>query len=397
MEVMNMFDIIIKNGRIIDHGSNLDSIKDIFIKNGVFVDGEKLKGDKKAEKIIDATGCIVAPGFLDTHTHLFWGGSGDLSTNADISCLPNCVTTGIDAGSTGISSFESFYRSNIVNSETTIKALIHPCITGVQVPPSEELENPAWFNPERIRELFDKYPNVIKGLKIRMSKGTVGEFGMEPILKTREIAEFVKENGHHCMVGVHFSDLADDVSMKEFVDNLKKGDILYHFYHPAGDSIFDSDGNIMDCVLEARERGVLFDSARGRINFSIENVLKASKLGFYPDIISTDLGRRTLYRKPNFSLIHSMSLLLNVGMPIENIIKAVTYTPSKTLGIENEVGTLKLGNLADVAIIKIIDMKKIYGDTFGGSFEGDKLIIPMATIKSGRTVFQQIFMDNEIC
>lgn len=392
-----MFDIIIRNGRVIDYGSNTDEIKDIFIKKGCFVNEDTFNKETKAEKVIDATGCIVAPGFIDSHTHLFYGGSGDLSTHADISCLPSCVTTGIDAGSTGISSFESFYKSNIVNSETTIKALLHPCITGVQVPPLEEEENPEWFNAERMKELFDKYPDVLRGLKIRMSKGTAGVYGIEPILRTQEIAEAIRDSGHHCMLGVHFSDLADGVQMKEFVDTLRNGDILYHFYHPSGDSIFNPDGSIMDCVLEARERGVLFDSARGRINFSIKNVLKASKLGFYPDIISTDLGRRTLYRKPNFSIINSMSLFLNVGMPIENIIKSVTYTPSKVFGIENEVGTIKTGNIADVAIIKIINMKRIYGDTFGGLFEGEKLIVPMATVKSGRTVFQQVFMDNEIC
>ncbi|MDD4680449.1 MAG: amidohydrolase family protein [Clostridia bacterium] len=392
-----MYDIIIRNGRVIDHASNTDAIKDIFIKDGYIVDKNVNEKEVKAEKIIDATGCIVTPGFLDSHTHLFWGGSGDLSTHADISCLPNCVTTGIDAGSTGVSSFESFYRSNIVNSETTIKVLLHPCITGVQVPPSEEEENPAWFKTERMRQLFDKYPDVLRGLKIRMSKGTAGVYGMEPIYKTQEIAQLIREDGHHCMLGIHFSDLADGVEMKEFVDSIRTGDILYHFYHPSGNSIFNSDGSIMDCVLEARERGVLFDSARGRINFSIENILKASKLGFYPDIISTDLGRRTLYRKPNFSIINSMSLFLNVGMPIEDIIKSVTYTPSKAFGIENEVGAIKVNGIADVAIIKIINMRKTYGDTFGGSFEGEELIIPMATIKAGRTVFQQISMDNEIC
>lgn len=390
-----MFDLAIINGEIIDPATGISEKKDIFINNEHFIE-EPIKGKQDAEKIIDAKGCYVCPGFIDGHTHVYWGGSGELSTKADISCLPNGVTTAIDAGSTSIANFESFYKNDIINSETNIKALLHPCITGIQLPPAEEDENPDNFDAGKILRMFMKYPNVLKGLKIRMSKGTIRDYGIKPIVATREIANQINDVGLHCVMGVHFSELAKGVSMSEFLDELRSGDIVYHFYHPSGESIFNSDGTIMDCVIKAREKGVLFDSARGRINFSIHNLIKASNHGFYPDIISTDLGRRTLYRKPNFSILHSMSMLLNVGMKIEDIIAAVTCNPACAYGIQDEVGSIELGRVADIAIIKIVDMEKNYSDTFGEKFVGNKLIVPMATIKSGRTVFQQIYMDNEL-
>lgn len=388
-----MYDILVKNGHVIDSLLHIDKKCDIAVKNGRIVAAD---AEQEARKVVDAEGCYVTPGFIDAHTHLYYGGSGALSTNADVSCLPNCVTTGCDAGSTSIWNFDSFYRSEIVNSMTDIIAMLHPCITGVQLPPAEEDQNPNNFDAEAIREFFRKYPDTLRGLKIRMSKGTVRGYGISPIKRAVEIADSIQEEKLHCMITCHFSDLADGVSMEMLLDTLRPGDVISHIFHPAGESIFNPDGSIMECVDRAREKGIMFDSSRGRINFSVENICKASEQGFFPDIISTDLGRHTLYLKPNFSILNSMSLFLNVGMPLKDIIKAVTYNPAKAFGIVERAGSLREGSNADIAIIKIIDLKRTYADTVGGKFVGEKLMIPMATIKAGQVVFQQIFMDDQL-
>ena len=388
-----MYDIVIKNGTIIDPSQGICEQKTIAIKDGVIVPYDEREDVKKT---IDAKDCIVSPGFIDAHNHLFYYGTGLLSTKADISCLPNCVTTACDAGSTSIWNFESFYRTEIINSLTNIIAMLHPCITGVQFPPAEEIENPDYFNEEEIIKFFRKYSHVLRGLKIRMSKGTAGSFGLSPITRTEEIAEAIRQDGHHCMVTCHYSDLADGVKMEDFMAAFKAGDIVAHVYHPDGDSIFNPDGTIMECVQEARARGVLFDSSRARINFSLSNILKGAEQGFYPDIMSTDLAKKTLYYKPSFSILWSMSLFLNVGMPLEDIIKSVTYTPARAFGLDDKIGSLKEGYVADVAVVKIVEQKKTYADLHDTKIIGDKVIVPMATIRAGSVLFQQIFMDDEL-
>lgn len=388
-----MIDIVIKNGRVIDYYNGTDQVMNLAVKDGLFCmydDNEDVK------KTIDAEGCIVTPGFIDSHMHAHYWGTGGLSNKADISCLPNGVTSCVDAGSTGILGFESFYRTEIVNSLTSIYAMLHPCSVGVQLPPMEEIEDPKGFNVNEILRLFAKYPDVLKGLKIRMSKGTASGFGMAPIYKSEEISEMIKETGQHCLVMCHFSDLADDVTMDEFVNAFKKGDVIAHPYHPAGGSIFDPDGKILDSVYEARDRGVYFDSARARINFSLSNIIKAANQGFYPDMMGTDLAKYSLYWKPSYSIIWSMSMFLNVGMPLKDIYKSVTYTPALAMGILDKAGKIEIGKPADITITKVVDKKLRFADLFGTEIVGEKIIVPMATVKDGRVVFQQIFMDDEL-
>ena len=63
--------ILIQNGRVMDPATKMDVIADIEIENGKIVqigNCQSENGDKY-ERIIDATGCVVAPGLLDVHVH----------------------------------------------------------------------------------------------------------------------------------------------------------------------------------------------------------------------------------------------------------------------------------------------------------------------------------------
>jgi len=62
-----MFDIIIKNGFIIDGTGNPWYKADMAIKNGKIIKIGNIK--ESGNKIINARGLIVSPGFIDPHTH----------------------------------------------------------------------------------------------------------------------------------------------------------------------------------------------------------------------------------------------------------------------------------------------------------------------------------------
>lgn len=61
--------LLIKGGRVINPGKDFDAVSDVLVENGKIVAiGENLEASDA--KIIDAKGKVVAPGFIDMHTHL---------------------------------------------------------------------------------------------------------------------------------------------------------------------------------------------------------------------------------------------------------------------------------------------------------------------------------------
>ena len=58
-------EFIVKNARVIDPSRNIDKVCDVKVRDGAFA-----ASVSKSAKIIDAKGLILAPGFVDLHTHL---------------------------------------------------------------------------------------------------------------------------------------------------------------------------------------------------------------------------------------------------------------------------------------------------------------------------------------
>jgi len=61
--------LLIKNGRVIDPASGYDGVADVWMEDGV-IKGVGAGLTAASSEVIDATGLIVAPGFIDMHVHL---------------------------------------------------------------------------------------------------------------------------------------------------------------------------------------------------------------------------------------------------------------------------------------------------------------------------------------
>lgn len=64
--------LIIKNGRVVDPGRNLDQAADVLLQDGRITAVGEVSAEQLPEgcQIIDATGLVVSPGFIDIHCHL---------------------------------------------------------------------------------------------------------------------------------------------------------------------------------------------------------------------------------------------------------------------------------------------------------------------------------------
>lgn len=103
--------LLIKNGRVVSPLNGLDETLDILIDNGKILD-LKAKIETAADKVVDATRLVVAPGFIDMHVHLREPGYEEKETIltgsraaarggfTSIGCMPNTQPVNDNSGVT---------------------------------------------------------------------------------------------------------------------------------------------------------------------------------------------------------------------------------------------------------------------------------------------------------
>ena len=231
-----------------------------------------------------------------------------------------------------------------------------------------------------MERIYHENKDNILGLKIRQSEELTQGLGIEPLRETVRIADKIG-----CPVEVHCTNIP--VSTEEVLNILRQGDIFEHVYQGAQNTIIDPNGKLYDCVLKARERGILFDTAEGRKHGDFEVMLAAKEQGFIADMCSTDLVLASMFRRPIFSLPNLMSRYICMGIPMEHVVRMSTVNPAKLMKMEEQIGCLSEGARADVAIFDWVDYEQIYRDWKGSQFIADKLLKPEMTIKDGQIMY----------
>ena len=172
---------------------------------------------------------------------------------------------------------------------------------------------------------------------------------------------------------------------------LRPGDVYCHMYQGTGETILDPRGKVRPQLFAARRAGVLFDTANGRKNFSFKVAKAALADGFLPDIISSDVTRKTLFSDFVFSLPFIMTKFLNMGLSLETVVAACTSAPARTLGMRGKLGTLAPGAFADVAIFRHTKKQPLETrDDLGDSLMVDEWLVPRMTILNGKIAYRQI-------
>lgn len=370
-----MLDLLVTNGHVIDPYSGVNGRKDIAIYNGKIVRYEE---GEEARHVINAEGKLVFPGLIDSHAHMFVDGT-DIGIMPDVAYLPTGVTAAVDA-TAGCSTYNMFRQSVIARSKVTIKSFLQVCSAGLTTTSYHENINPKYFNEQKMARIYEENKDNILGLKIRQSEELTDGLGIEPLRATVRIAEKLG-----CPVEVHCTNIP--VSTEEVLNTLRPGDIFEHVYQGAKNTIIDENGKLYDCVLKARERGIIFDTAEGRKHGDFDVMMKAMEQGFIADMCSTDLVSGSLFRRPIYSLPNLMSRYICMGIPMEHVVRMSTANPARLMRMEGQIGCLAEGAQADVAIFDWIDCHQTYRDWKGSTFEADKLLKPEMTIKGGQIMY----------
>lgn len=379
-----MYSILIRNGKVIDPFNSISDELDIAVEGGKIsaVDGII---DGEAVNEIDASGCIVVPGLIDHHAHV-WP-LAKIGIPAESVCFSSGVTTVVDAGSTGAETFRQ-HKDFIAKSKLTVKAYINVCSTGLDSLPAElEDVNPDHFDEGAIRELFEEEGGNLLGLKLRTSKEIVKDMGYEPLRQTVNLAEKLGLS-----VMVHCTN--PPAEMSELLSCLRSGDVLTHMYMNKGSTILDGLGRVSRAALEARERGVIFEAADARAHFGFNVAEKAIRGGFFPDILATDITKLSVYLRPTaFSMASQLAKYSMLGIQEDELFRLCTINPAKHMGLD--AGTLSVGANADIAIFRREEFSvqfgdRPYSDETAELRYGEYIYRPLMTVKNGEIVFRDI-------
>ena len=380
-----MHQVLIKNGRVIAPANNINSVLDVAVNDGKISQlGENL--NVEAVNVIDASGCIVTPGLVDHHAHVY--PLAKIGIPAETVCFASGVTTVVDAGSTGAKTFRR-YKNFLEISKLTVKAYINVCSNGLDSLPAEmEDVNPEHFDAGEIRELFDedaRNGKMLLGLKLRTSKEIVKDLGYEPLRQTVKLAESLGLS-----VMVHSTNPPGEMS--ELLSYLRAGDVITHMYMNKGSTIIDETGHVIKAAYDARKRGVIFETADARGHFGFSTAEPAIRENFYPDILATDLTKLSMHLRPTtFNMANQLAKYSMLGIPEYELFKLCTINPARHMKIN--AGSLTVNSPADIAIFRREERRVIFGDRADKSAqirEGKFIYRPILTVKNGEIVFRDI-------
>jgi dihydroorotase len=105
--------------------------------------------------------------------------------------------------------------------------------------------------------------------------------------------------------------------------HLRPGDIYTHTYLDRV-PMLDEHGKVRPYLFEARKRGVIFDAGHGGGSFVFRQAVPATRQGFFPDSISTDLHIGSMNTGMK-DMVNVMSKFLNLRMPLKDVVRASTW------------------------------------------------------------------------
>jgi dihydroorotase len=372
------YDLILRGGHVIDPSQRIDGIMDVAFKCGkAAAVAPNLKAGPDTE-IRDVSGHYVAPGLIDMHTHVYWGGTS-LGIDPDAFCRASGVTTSVDTGSAGPGNWLGFRKHVIERCEARVLAYLHVSFAGiygfsktVMVGESEDVRLMA---PAECAEVAAANRDLIVGIKVRVGRNSSGDQGAAPLNIALQVAEQV---GMPLMAHIDHP----PPSYEEVIGMLRPGDVLTHAFRPFPNAPCTAQGTVKQAVLDARKRGVLFDIGHGKGSFAFKTARAMLANGFMPDTISSDVHTLCI-DGPAFDQVTTMSKFLCMGVSLYDVVKASTLNAGMMLQ-RPEYGSLKAGSLGDATILSVREGKHAYVDVVGETLVGDRRIVAEGVVLKGK-------------
>ena len=420
--------LLIKNGNVIDPATNTDAVLDVLVEDGVIKTVAPSISDD-ADKMIDASGLVVAPGLIDMHVHFRDPGQThkeDIKTGSKaaakggfttVCCMPNTnpvidseetVEYIIDKASEGkytnvlpvgavtkgmkgeeITDIAALKKAGICAISEDGKSVMDEGVYSKAMAKAAELNVPVLAHCEEI--------NLVRG-GVMNADSNAGKLGLKGI--TNEVEDIIAQRDINLAEKLGTTLHLCHCSTKDSVEMLKvakakgvkvSGEVCPHHFTLTTDDIPSNDANFkMNPPLRTSEdRDALIKGLS-------EDIL---------EVISTDHAPHSEEEKSKGfegSPFGIVGLETSVGLTVTKLVKPgyitlkqmiekMSYNPAKILGIDK--GTLKEGSVADITIFDAdeeytVDKNEFESKGKNTPFDGYKLFGKVKyTILDGEIVY----------
>lgn len=368
-----MYDIIIKNGYVINMIDKNPKIVDLFIENGKIVKIGKAE-DEKAKKIMDATNMAVLPGLINCHNHaamtIFRGYSDDtelmnwlknkiwpiedrLKSNDIYNASKLACIEMLKSGTTTFNDMY-FFMEDVAKAakETNIRAMLGRCVMDVK--------NSDDVRLAEARRLYEKYNDTEKGkIKVNIAPHALYTCNKEAIEECIKLCQEL------------------DVPMHIHLDETKtEHDQILKTYGMTPTKLLEKYGAFEKCklilahcvwvtdedmqIIKKYNASVVHNPVSNcKLASGIAKINKMLKLGINVSLGTDGAGStNTLDMFEEMRLcnyLQKVSTLDSTSIDAYEVLKMATINGAKALGMEKEIGSIEVGKKADIILV---DMSK---------------------------------------
>ena len=322
-------------------------------------------------RVAQGRGAYVSPGWVDLHTHVWWGGTAGSIWPADCGAARG-VTTMVDAGSSGEASFKGFREFIIKPARERVLAFLNigsiGLVAGNRIP---ELQANHFIDIDRTIACVEANRDIIIGIKVRASHVILGGWGITPVKVAKKVAKILK-----LPLMVHVGEpppLYDEV-----LEVLGAGDIVTHCFNGKQGGSIAEDEDLFALAARCAADGIRLDIGHGAASFSFKVAEVAIRRGLPPFSISTDLHTRSL-DGPVWDMATTMSKVMALGLDLPDVIRASTTSPMEVCRMPT-ANLLAAGTPAELTVFDVADADVQVTDSMRETLRLRRLIEPRFSI-----------------
>ena len=363
--------ILIKNALILSPNTNFENKQSILIKDNLIAEISPEIDESDVSKTIDATGKIVLPGLINTHTHLsmtlFRGLADDLSLDSWLNdhiwpmeanlngdyCYIGALLGAVELIKSGTTTFSDmyFYMEDVARAvdEAGIRAVLSYGM--IDFGDEEKRKNEINEN----LTLFKACDGMADGrIKVFFGPHSPYTASEELLIKVRELAD-----EYNMCIHIHVSETQKEIEDVSAEKGLRPFEYLDKIGFLGPDVVAAHSVWLSDNEIEIIKKNNVKISHNPCSNMKLASgIAPVSKL--IENDICVSIGTDGASSNNNLDLIEELktaSLLQKVStldpkvLTSDEAVAMGTIKGAETLGLESEIGSIEVGKKADIILI----------------------------------------------